>query len=86
MKDITTAKVIEIFNACIDNAPINMDVMDNDLSAIGVDSLVFIKIIVALEEEFECEIPDEKLLISEMNTVNKIIGILQDLYTKSIGQ
>lgn len=86
MKDITTAKVIEIFNACIDNAPINMDVMDNDLSAIGVDSLVFIKIIVALEEEFECEIPDEKLLIFEMNTVNKIIGILQDLYTKSIEQ
>lgn len=86
MKEITTAEVIEIFNSSIDNAPINMDVLDKDLSELGVDSLLFIKIIVAIEEEFECEIPDEKLLISEMNTVNKIIGILQDLYTESIKQ
>lgn len=84
MKEITTAKVIEILNASIDNAPINIGVMDKDLSEIGVDSLLFIKIIVAIEEEFECEIPDEKLLIAEMNTVNKIISILQDLYTESI--
>lgn len=86
MKELTTAKVFEILNASIDKAPINMDVMDKDLSELGVDSLLFIKIIVAIEEEFKCEIPDEKLLVSEMNTVNKIIRILQDLYTESVEQ
>ena len=42
-----------------------------------MDSISFIQTIVSLEEEFECEIPDSKLLISEMNTVNKIIDVLQ---------
>ena len=31
-------------------------------------------------EKFECEIPDEKLLITEMDTVQKMIDILQTLY------
>lgn len=83
MKDITTTKIIEVLNKNIDNSPINIENLDRDLSEIGVDSMQFITIIVALEEEFECEIPDEKLLISEMNTVNKIIEILQDIYSES---
>ena len=86
MKEITTAKVLEILNTSINKSSAITDDFDTDLSEIGVDSLLFIRIIVAIEEEFECEIPDEKLLISEMNTVNKIIGILQDLYTGSIEQ
>ena len=45
-----------------------------------MDSIAFIHIIEALEEEFECEIPDDKLLINEMDTVKKIIDVLQTLY------
>ena len=30
--------------------------------------------------QFECEIPDEKLLITEMDTVQKMIDVLQALY------
>ena len=46
-----------------------------------MDSITFIKIIVAVEEEFECEIPDSKLLLGEMNTVNKIVQVLNDIKT-----
>ena len=46
----------------------------------GMDSITFIQIVVALEEEFECEIPDEKLLITEMDTVQKIVDVLQSIY------
>ena len=79
MKEITVEKVIEILNANIENAEISEDKLDEDLSELGMDSLTFIKIIVALEEEFECEIPDSKLLIIEMNTANKIVQVLKSI-------
>lgn len=77
MKEITATKVIEILNANIENAEVTEDKLDEELSELGMDSMSFIRIIVALEEEFECEIPDSKLLLGEMNTVNKIVQVLQ---------
>ena len=50
---------------------------DDDLLELGMDSNKFIQIIVSLEEAFECEIPDEKLLFTEMNSVNKMLEVLQ---------
>ena len=77
MKEITVEKVVEILNANIENAEVTEDKLDEELSELGMDSMSFIRIIVALEEEFECEIPDSKLLLGEMNTVNKIVQVLQ---------
>ena len=57
----------------------NESKLDEDLSDLGMDSITFIKIIVAAEKEFECEIPDSKLLIGEMNTANKIVRVLQNI-------
>ena len=79
MKEITVEKVIEILNANIENAEVTGDKLDENLSEIGMDSLIFIKLIVSLEEKFECEIPDSKLLIGEMNTANKIFRVLKDI-------
>ena len=81
MKEITVEKVVEILNANIENAEVTEDKLDEDLSELGMDSITFIKIIVAVEEEFECEIPDSKLLLGEMNTVNKIVQVLNDIET-----
>lgn len=79
MKEITATKVIEILNASIENAEITEDKLDEDLSELGMDSITFVKIIVTVEEEFECEIPDSKLLLGEMNTANKIVQVLKDI-------
>ncbi len=79
MKEITVGKVIEILNANIENAEVTEDKLDDDLSELGMDSITFIKIIVGVEDEFECEIPDSKLLIGEMNTTNKILQVLKDI-------
>lgn len=51
--------------------------LNENLEELGMDSIAYIRIIVALEEEFKCEIPEEKLLISEMNTVSKIYEIIK---------
>lgn len=49
---------------------------DEDLNVIGIDSISFIQIVVALEDNFEIEIPDEKLLMEEMGTFNKITMVV----------
>lgn len=76
MKEITKEKILEIVNSVQDmEATVNQ--CDDDLLELGLDSIKFIQIIVSLEEAFECEIPDEKLLLTEMNSVNKMLEVLQ---------
>ena len=41
-----------------------------------MDSIVFIRVVVALEEAFDIEIPDEYLLITEMNTLSKMTDVI----------
>ncbi len=43
-----------------------------DLRELGMDSIAFIKIIVALEEESGKEVDDEYLLLDAMNTIEKM--------------
>lgn len=82
MKTVTLKQVIEIVNSSIYDTPEKTDnnnillvdetMTENDLTQFGMDSISFIKMIVSLEEVFECQIPDEKLLLTEMNTIIKL--------------
>mgnify|MGYP004589839025 FL=1 len=76
MKEITKEKILEIVNS-VQDFEVNVDQCDDDLLELGLDSIKFIQIIVSLEEAFECEIPDEKLLLTEMNSVNKMLEVLR---------
>ena len=76
MKEITKEEILEIVNS-VQDMEVTVDQCDNDLLELGLDSIKFIQIIVSLEETFECEIPDEKLLLTEMNSVNKMFEVLQ---------
>ena len=79
MKKATVEKVIEIINATIEKEEISYKNIDKKLSDMEIDSIAFIQIIVALEEGFECVIPDSKLLMSELDTVQKISDVLEGL-------
>lgn len=83
MKKVNIAEVLSIINTNIKEMEITYEKQNDDLFQLGMDSVVFIKIIVALEENFECEIPDSKLLLTELNTVEKIMSTLQELYNES---
>lgn len=82
MKEITKEKILEIVNS-VQDFEVNVDQCDDDLLELGLDSIKFIQIIVSLEEAFECEIPDEKLLLTEMNSVNKMLEVLQIAVSES---
>jgi phosphopantetheine attachment domain protein len=77
--NISIEKLIEVLSSVISDINFDEISYDEDLSVMGMDSMEFVTIVVALEEEFDCEIPDEKLLISELNTVNKIYEVIKEL-------
>ena len=79
MKKIELAPIIEIINDAINNETEVISDIDKDLMDAGMDSITFIQVVLALEDYFECEIPDSKLLLSELNTVNKIYGTLRSI-------
>jgi len=91
MKKVDIDTLLRIINqVLLDNdnnheeySPITETTLDSDFTEEDFDSILFIKLIVIIEEEFECEIPDENLLISEMNTVNKIYNVLKELESEN---
>lgn len=76
MKEVSLESILEIVKANVKNLEISLEQSDDDLSLLGMSSISFISIVVALEEAFEIEIPDEKLLITEMNTLNKMLEVV----------
>lgn len=84
MQEVTIERVLAVINGS-DNLEISKEQLEEDLPELGMDSITFIQIIVGLEEAFDCEIPDDKLLISEMDTVKKMVDVLQELYHKMTG-
>ncbi len=89
MRENILDKVLQILNANIENVEITSKQMEDDLSAIGLDSITFIRVIVAFEEEFDIEIPDEHLLLTEMNTIFKmtdVISAVLDHQNNAIGE
>ena len=79
MKEVTVEGILRVINS-LDNIEISTEQLDESLPDLGMDSISFIQIVVGLEEAFDCEIPDSKLLISEMDTVQKIFDVLQEVY------
>lgn len=75
MEDISNVGILKIINTVLQQ-PITLEQTEEDLSSLGLDSITFIRVIVALEEAFDIEIPDEKLLITEMNTVSKMVSVI----------
>lgn len=51
----------------------------NDFSLLGIDSEIFVGIIIAIEETFEIEIPSDMLMISRLNTIDKLVGTIREL-------
>ena len=51
--------------------------LETEFNSVGLDSITFIKTVVALETEFDFEFDDEKLLITEFPTVRSMIEYVE---------
>mgnify|MGYP001047502419 CR=1 FL=1 len=81
MREINSI-IIEILRECISGIEISEKQEDSNLIELGLDSISLIHIIVAIEEKFGVEIPDEYLVLNEMDTINKIAHITYDMLDK----
>lgn len=78
-RNVVLSKVIEIINKNMEENKIGVEQAGEDLLQLGMNSIIFIRIVVSLEEEFNCEIPDSKLLITEMKNVNNFVDVLMSV-------
>lgn len=73
----------EIKNVIKDYIDFEFDINEIDsnvaLTDYGVDSLKYISIILALEDYFKIEIPDNYLVFSKSNTIKKLNSIIEEL-------
>ncbi|HII4398136.1 acyl carrier protein (plasmid) [Clostridium perfringens] len=77
--NIDINNIIKIINKSINKFEVSLELKDEDLSNLGMDSISFITLIVLLEEELKIEIPDEYLIFEKMNTINKIYNVIQSI-------
>jgi len=77
-------QVLEIVNTNIEQTEIVQNQIHEDLTQLGMDSLAFIKIVVEIEDQFQIEIPDEYLLMTEMCTISKIVNVIQDKISREL--
>lgn len=59
--------------------------LDDNLADFGISSLNFIKILVAIEDEFNIEFEDEELEFENFNTIRKLVNSLNKMqnYTEN---
>ncbi len=69
-------KVFEIIVSTIESI-IGDITLETELASAGVDSITFIKIVVALEGEFDFEFDDEMLLITAFPTIKSMIDYVE---------
>lgn len=75
----TKKELIAIINSTVEGIDLTEEQADADLTEKGMDSIFFIQTVVRIEETFGCEIPDSKLLMGEMNTLNKMLYVLKEI-------
>lgn len=78
MKDIKI-RIINIINEVMNKEFVTINDENGNLIERGMDSVCFIQMVIALESEFDCEIPDEKIMFNSMNTINKITDVISEI-------
>ncbi len=66
----------------VQNVLLNMDYKVDDVTidfieAYEIDSITFIELILEVEEEFSIMVPDESLIMENVNTVEKIAELVK---------
>lgn len=73
------SEVIQIVNEIVEEANVNGDMLTQDLQEVGMDSIAFVKVIIEIEDRYDIEIPDKYLKIQDMNTIEKMVAVLEEL-------
>lgn len=70
-------KALDVINDILKDKDVQINQIDIDLSSLNIDSITFIRIVVALEGEFDFEFDDEMLLITKFPTIKTMIEYVE---------
>lgn len=70
-------KALEVIVSNLDAKIADKVFLDTDFAGVGIDSITFIKVIVALEGEFNFEFDDEMLLITAFPTIRTMVEYVE---------
>lgn len=70
-------EIREIVLGVMNNPELNSATIEDDLQNFGMNSILFIKIVVEIENRFNIEFPDEKLLITQAGTIKELCEIIE---------
>ncbi len=79
MDKLKIKDIIDTINSCFDGVIITESDADKKLDELGIDSIGFISIIVKLEETYGVEFPDDKLIMSELDSAAEILNVMQEI-------
>ena len=79
MDKLKIKDIIDTINSCFDGLIITESDADKKLDELGIDSIGFISIIVKLEETYGVEFPDDKLIMSELDSAAEILNVMQEI-------
>ncbi len=75
---------LEIISRTIRNIGIQSDLtIDTELQSLGINSMVFIQLIVDLEKVFDIEFDDEKLSLDAFKTINGLYDFIINSSTEN---
>ncbi|ACL75347.1 phosphopantetheine-binding protein [Ruminiclostridium cellulolyticum] len=78
MQNLNIARIRELLKETMEmEGDIDTVSPDEDLTNIGMNSVSFIQVIVAFEEEFEIQFEEEDLDIEHFRTINSILEFLK---------
>lgn len=88
MRENEKANVCMIICACLKELQIEVSEAqhDSDLLSLGLNSIKFVQLILLLEDAFSCLLPDDKLFLSEMRTVNNIYEVIVSVLSGNEGK
>lgn len=69
-------KIIDIINSNVKEVSISEDQSDKEFISLGINSSEFKCIISEIEETYSIKIPDDKRMINQIGTINKIVDIV----------
>lgn len=76
--------IIKTVNSCSNAYSISVSDVDTPFEELNIDSIGFVRIVVSLEKAFDCEIPIDMLILSKLNTINKIHLVLSNIYKSEL--
>ena len=81
----TNVMILDIIKSIVNNPEKTDITLNTELSALQVNSIDFIRIVIAIEDQFSIQFEDEMLLFSEFPTIKSLVNYVDIIQQMNSG-